>query len=207
MKGYKKYFGDAIKYQYPESCNQMMDTIEFNYSQISKDTRFSFTSKNPVDRRLDFCAYFLSLIVTMDKMGESYDKIRSLCLQIVSEYVRPKNGWQAMLKKIPPKLAGFWFSKYLLGVFNKKVSRNANPDGFLAKIITDKNLTYGFGYGVDILECGICKLFLKHGYEKYTSILCEVDKQTSALAGLELIRTGTIALGATKCDFRFRKIK
>ncbi|MFI5156145.1 MAG: L-2-amino-thiazoline-4-carboxylic acid hydrolase [Chitinophagales bacterium] len=43
--------------------------------------------------------------------------------------------------------------------------------------------------------------------KKYASILCEVDKVTSGLAGLDLIRTGTIALGAKKCDFRFKKIK
>ena len=185
----------------------MLGDIENHYSQISKDTQFSFKSKNPVDRRLDFCAYFRSLIITLDRMGEPYDKIRNLCLQIVTEYVRPKNKWQAFMKRIPPKIIGLWLTKYLLRAFNKKVSRNENPDGFIANIITDKNETYGFGYGVDIIECGICKLFKKHGYEKYTSILCEVDKVTSGLAGLELIRTGTIAIGAEKCDFRFRRIK
>ncbi|MES1225940.1 MAG: L-2-amino-thiazoline-4-carboxylic acid hydrolase, partial [Bacteroidota bacterium] len=93
----------------------------------------------------------------------------------------------------------------LLKTFNKRVSNNENVNGFVATIITGKNETYGFGYGVDILECGICKLFNKHNYQKFSSILCEVDEVTSALAGLKLIRTGTIALGAKKCDFRFKK--
>jgi hypothetical protein len=49
--------------------------------------------------------------------------------------------------------------------------------------------------------------FLKKGhYEKYASILCEVDELTSNMAGLQLIRTGTIALGAKKCNFRYKKI-
>jgi hypothetical protein len=39
--------------------------------------------------------------------------------------------------------------------------------GFIATIITDKKETLGLGYGVDILECGICKLFNKHNYQKY----------------------------------------
>ena len=56
------------------------------------------------------------------------------------------------------------------------------------------------------IECGICKLFQKHNAGKYASILCEVDKVTSNLAGLELIRNSTIAYGAEKCDFRFKKI-
>jgi hypothetical protein len=81
----------------------------------------------------------------------------------------------------------------------------SHPRGFAAKIITDKEETYGFGYGIDIQECGICKLFTNHNQKQYTSILCEVDNITSALAGLKLIRTGTIANGAHKCDFRFMK--
>lgn len=48
----------------------------------------------------------------------------------------------------------------------------------------------------------ICKLFQKHGAVRYAAILCEVDQITS----LELIRSSTIANGATKCDFRFRKV-
>jgi hypothetical protein len=48
------------------------------------------------------------------------------------------------------------------------------------------------GYGVDILECGICKLFKKHGYEQYASILCEVDRVTSGLADWNH-QNGTIA--------------
>lgn len=207
MKEYKKYFKQGIIHHYPDHHPSILDLVEKNYSQISSDTRFSFTSKNPIDRRLDFSAYFLGLIVTLDQMQEPYEKIKNLCLEIVTEYVKPKNNWQAFLKKLPPKIISFRLSKYLIRAFNKRVSRNENPDGFIANIITDKNQTYGFGYGADIIECGICKLFSKHGYERYASILCEVDKVTSSLAGLELIRSGTIALGATKCDFRFRRIK
>ena len=85
------------------------------------------------------------------------------------------------------------------------MSKNSNPDGFIANIIPDKQETLGLGYGVDILECGICKLFKKHNYQSYAAILCEVDALTSDLAGLKLVRKGTIALGAPKCDFRWTK--
>ena len=60
--------------------------------------------------------------------------------------------------------------------------------------------------GCDILECGICKLFARHGFSKYASLLCEVDYITSTRAGLQLVRTGTIANGAERCDFRFKRI-
>jgi hypothetical protein len=89
-------------------------------------------------------------------------------------------------------------------MLDKKINAKGHPEGFLAKVITDKNETYGLGYGIDILECGICKLFVKNSAQKYTSILCEVDRITSTLAGLDLVRSGTLAGGAEKCDFRFK---
>jgi hypothetical protein len=205
VKSFRKYFTENIKNHFPDNSYGVINEIDGHYKDIAVDTNFAATSKNPIDRRLDFCAYFLALIKTLDKGGESYETIRKICLEIVTEYVRPKNKIQALLKKLPTRFINTWFAAILLKAFNKRVSSNINANGFIATIITDKNKTYGFGYGVDILECGICKLFKKHNYQKYSSILCEVDEVTSALAGLKLIRTGTIALGAKKCDFRFKK--
>ena len=74
-------------------------------------------------------------------------------------------------------------------------------------MITDTKETYGLGYGIDILECGICKLYNKHNYNKFASILCEIDHITTSLAGLEMVRMGTIANGAQKCDFRYKLAK
>ena len=111
------------------------------------------------------------------------------------------------MMRIRPKLVGTGLWNVFINILSKKVAVNENKEGFIARIITSKEETYGLGYGVDIIECGICKLFNKHNFGKYTPILCEVDKLTSGLAGLELIRTGTIANGASKCDFRYRKVK
>ncbi len=184
-----------------------MSAIEAHYEAIAPDTQFSFRSSNPVDRRLDFCAYFLALIKTLDERGETYETIRLVSLEVVTEYVSPRNAFQRLMKKLPVKLIGTWLGKVMVRKFAERVRQNENKEGFIAEIITDHAATYGLGYGVDILECGICKLYNKHHYGKYAPILCEVDKLTSSLAGLELIRTSTIALGATKCDFRYRKLK
>jgi hypothetical protein len=205
MKGYRKYFKDHLRRNYPDKFPALVARVEAHYQLISRDTTFSFRSPNPIDRRLDFSAYFLALIKTLVQEAESYDRIREICLAIVTDFVRPKNRFQAWLKTLPPKLIGTWLAGMLIKVFHRKVSRNPHAEGFVANIITDKSETYGLGYGFDILECGICKLFSKHDCGQYASILCEVDKITSAMAGLILIRRGTIANGFSHCDFRFKK--
>ena len=205
MANYRKYFVAGIKKNFPDNSNAIITKADIHYNIISADTSFAARSKNPIDKRLDFSAYFLALIKTLDEQGEKFETTRRICLEIVTEYVKPKNKLQQFLKKLPVKLINTRLATFFFKAFNKRVSKNSNPDGFIANIITDKKETLGLGYGVDILECGICKLFKKHNYQKYSSILCEVDHITSDLAGLKLIRNGTIALGAKKCDFRWER--
>jgi len=205
MAKYRKHFVAGVTKNFPAIRDKIIDSVDTHYKIISADTAFAASSKNPIDKRLDFCAYFLALIKTLDERGESFETTRKICLEIVTEYVKPKNKFQQLLKKLPAKLVNSWLSTYFLNKFHKRVSTNSNPGGFIANIITDKKETLGLGYGVDILECGICKLFNKHNYQKYSSILCEVDALTSDLAGLKLVRSATIALGAKKCDFRWER--
>jgi hypothetical protein len=202
---YKKYFVRIIKKTYPGTYETLLPEIERAYKVTAVDTKFAATSGNPMDKRLDFSAYFLALIQVLEKQGASYEEIRETCLVITHAYVRPKNKWQAWLKQLPPKLIHTKLSQVFIKILDRKISTQGHPDGFVAKVITDPQETFGLGYGIDILECGICKLFRKHHAEKYASILCEVDKLTSGLAGLALVRSGTIANGADKCDFRFKK--
>ena len=202
---YRKFFKQVIKTKLPELSDSIMLETDNHYLIVSKDSNFSKKSNNPLDKRLDLMAYFLALIQTLEKNQIEFEQIKSLCIEIATAYVAPKNKFQNWLKRLPPKLINTKLASQLLKMMNKKISKKGHEDGFLARIITDKQETYGFGYGIDILDCGVCKLFNKHKAGKYTPILCEVDKITSSLAGLELIRKGTIANGADICDFRFKK--
>lgn len=204
MKPYKNYFSQHIKKEFPVLYHSIIQETEQQFSHIYPDIKFIKTSGNPIDKRLEFCAYFLAFIKTLDSRQIQFEKIREICLAITKDYVQPDNKMQAFIKKLIPKLTHTFLGKFMIKIFAEKVGKNNSKEGFIAKIITDKKQTYGLGYGIDILECGICKLFQKHNYSKFAPILCEVDEITSGLAGLELIRSGTIANGAQKCDFRFK---
>lgn len=207
MKGYKKYFRKLIGQFYSDRSNYLVKEIDLAFEQIREDVRFASLSANPLDKRMEIAGYFLATIRVLDKEGEHYDRIREVLIEIAREYVRPRNKFQSFMKRLPAKLVNSPLAALLLRQLDKRTREKGYPDGFVARVITDKKETLGFGYGFDILECGICKLFAKHNYKKYAPILCEVDYITSGLAGLRLIRTGTIANGAEKCDFRFEKIK
>lgn len=202
---YRSYFVKALRKHLPVNGEIVVDQVDDEYRRLKPQVAFAQYSVNPIDRRLDFTAYFLAAIIVMDRNGRSFDEIRSVCLEIVLGYVQPRSSFQTWLKRLAPKLVGKpWIKPFLL-TFGRRVNVHGHPDGFKALLITDTSETYGLGYGIDIQECGICKLFNRNNAAKYASILCEVDEVTSRLAGLELIRSGTIANGAEKCDFRWKR--
>jgi len=205
MATYGIIFEKTIYRNYPGNAGHIFAETARQSERITPDIKFAATSKNPMDKRMLICGYFLALIITLDEMGESYEDIRKTCMEIVIEYVRPKNKLQALLKKLPPKLMNTRLGDIFFRYFHKRVSKNENPEGFIANIITDKEQTFGLGFGFDIIECGICKLFGKYNYQRFVPILCEVDKLTAEMAGLTLVRKGTIGMGAKTCDFRFTK--
>lgn len=200
------YFRDELHRRFPSASGRLCEEIEARYRAIGPDIAFARTSANPMDRRLDFCAYFLATILVLERHGEKAETIRETCLAVTRAYVQPRNAWQRWLKRLPAKLMGTPVATLMARVMQAKTGRKGHDDGFLVQVVTSPSQTNGLGYGFDILECGIVKLFRKHGAEQYVTVLCEVDELTSSLAGLELVRAGTLARGAGRCDFRFRPL-
>ena len=62
-----------------------------------------------------------------------------------------------------------------------------------------------FDYGVDYIECATCKFPEAEGALELAPYICAVDEPASELLGWGLTRTKTLAEGADKCDFRFKK--
>lgn len=201
------FFESEIRRRYPAEHSGVWLEIRQNYRTIAPDVAFARASSNPVDRRLEFCAWFLATIQALEKRGDDFASIRTTCLAITTEYVRPRNAVSAWFKSRTATLMRTPLLRLAVRFMKTKAGVKAHPDGFLVRILTDPIETLGTGYGADIIECGIVRLFRKHGAQRYVPILCEVDEITSSLAGLEMIRSGTIANGASKCDFRYRPTK
>ena len=59
--------------------------------------------------------------------------------------------------------------------------------------------------GYNVTSCAICGLYGKYDAKELVSYLCAGDDLVSDAYAQGLRRTGTIALGASKCDFRFHR--
>jgi hypothetical protein len=78
------------------------------------------------------------------------------------------------------------------------------PEGFLFEKIDDPGALMAF----DVRECALVKFARRHGAPEIVPMLCRLDDLAAAsLSGIELRRTGTIATGAARCDFRYVKAR
>ena len=62
-----------------------------------------------------------------------------------------------------------------------------------------------FDWGIDYTECGIVKFFRAQGAEELAPYMCLADYPMSEAFDTGLIRNTTIAGGAERCDFRFKR--
>lgn len=161
-------------------------------------------SPSPMDRRVRIAAWFLSLVRVLRGAGESDETIRACCLDLAERVVRPASRLEAALKRVQGELAQTRLFAWGMRRATRKLRvLGAHPDGFDVSFV-ERDRDHAFGF--DIHRCGIRALFARHGLEAYVPILCEVDHLTSAMAGLELVRTGTLATGADECDFRYHRV-
>jgi hypothetical protein len=65
---------------------------------------------------------------------------------------------------------------------------------------------HAYDFGVDITECAIVKLYRAHGIEEeYLPYLCKLDHKMSKILRLGYMRDGTLAEGASRCNYRWKR--
>lgn len=62
-----------------------------------------------------------------------------------------------------------------------------------------------FDWGINVKSCAICAQYSKHDAMDLVPYMCASDDVMSDQGAQGLRRTGTIALGAKQCDFRYKK--
>lgn len=76
-------------------------------------------------------------------------------------------------------------------------------DDFLMEYVEPRSGEFDFGY--DYTQCALQKLFARYGAEEYLPYVCLGDYALFRSLGVGFSRTRTIAHGAPKCDFRFKR--
>jgi hypothetical protein len=81
--------------------------------------------------------------------------------------------------------------------------RSREPGGFvMRRVERDPDVLLA----LDVERCPLAELFARHGAPEVGPLICKLDDvMVEMFDGVELRRTGTIAAGAERCDFRYRR--
>jgi len=81
--------------------------------------------------------------------------------------------------------------------------RSREPGGFEMRRVEREP---GVLLALDVERCPLAEFFARQGTPEVGPLICKLDDvMVEAMDGVELHRTGTIAAGAERCDFRYRR--
>jgi DNA-directed RNA polymerase specialized sigma24 family protein len=81
--------------------------------------------------------------------------------------------------------------------------RDALPGEDVYEMVPGDGTT--FDWGMNVKSCAVCHQFAKYDAMELVPYMCAADDVMSDRTGRGLQRTGSIALGATHCDFRYKR--
>lgn len=134
------------------------------------------------------------------KLMKDFDKVSKLARKVLGHYFDSK-------PRIFKWLAGkFMTSRLAAAKMRKKVvdsQLRQYSENWVSEFMEGNGKSFDFG--LNVIECGICKFYKNQGAEKYIPYLCLGDYPMFRSFGIGLIRTQTIGNGAPFCDFQFKK--
>jgi len=181
-----------------------------NVNRLLAETRREFEALIPqlpyIGGKQPFTEFivFTGMLLAVYRVSKAHGKTVERTGDLVYEIGR------AFLKSSPAFLARFFggmnFSRFYLRRLRKRAIESHQrkyPDDYVFNFVEGDGQT--FDYGVDYIECASCKFLAKQGAPELTPYLCPVDILYSKSLGWGLTRTMTLAEGAERCDFRFKK--
>lgn len=157
-------------------------------------------SANPRSFNLYGSALWLALWRVLEPRGLTLDEAQELFCDIFRAY------WSRY-----PRLLRRLYGRARMGPANQRrvrrlamaSQRRANPDDYVYEFVPGE--PGRFDFGLDFVECAIIKFLRTEDAEELAPVLCALDWPHTELAGIELMRTTTLAQGGQRCDFRFRR--
>ena len=187
-----RYFGEA-------SVNDLVADTHREYENLIPQLPY-LGGKQPFTQFIISTGMLLAVYRVAKARGKTLEEIGELVYEIGRAFLR---AYPAFLMRF---FGNMNFSRFYIGRLRKRAKEShlrQYPEDYVFNFIEGDGVS--FDYGVDYLECAGCKFLARQGASELAPYICPVDILYSETLGWGLTRTMTLAGGAEKCDFRFKK--
>jgi hypothetical protein len=154
---------------------------------------------NPFTEWLIYGAYYLAVYRALSAEGHNLEETG----RIIFETFQAMADHPEWLLRLVGRLK--YNERYLKRLRNAagESRKRRYPGDWVAAFVDGDGVA--FDWGLDVTECGICKLYRAQGAEALAPYLCLSDYVVSEAFDRGLVRYRTLAEGDRVCDFRYKK--
>ena len=145
---------------------------------------------HPMAGSMYFCAAMLAFYKALEPRGIDMHQFGGTMLEMTKHSPQPEGD--------EPTSPGDAMEKAAVDS-----QQHARPGEFVFEVF-DAGENDDFDWGMNIKSCAICGFFSQYDAMDLVPYMCASDDVISDLRGQGLKRSGTIALGESHCDFRFK---
>ena len=155
---------------------------------------------NNLTQDLIDCTMLLALYQVLKREGFRIEEIGKIVIEMEQKRV---HSYPRFVLKLLGKVIHSPLGKNRLKKAADKSQEGRYPGGWVSVYIEGDGEEFDFG--IDYLECGLCKFCHQQGADEFTPYLCQFDyvQQSAMRAGF--FRSMTLAEGAERCDFRWKR--
>ena len=172
--------------EFVENSDAALDAALSNLDEIVPGMPYLDKPQYPVADAMFICASVLSLYIHLRHQGVDVHKYGARYVELSK--MRPLPEEEAEGEEDMGEMLA---------------AEKMHPGEFDFEIVQGDGKTFDFGYNVK--SCAICHVFSQHDAMDLVPYMCAFDDVASDLGDMGLRRTGTIAVGASHCDFRYKK--
>jgi hypothetical protein len=195
-----KRFRKVMASRFPDrEIDQMMRETRNEFQRLIPEIPYIGGRENSFTQPLVGCTMLLALYRVLKRQGMSTEEIGRIAVEAEEERVRS-------YPRVVRTLLG-WILYSPLGRRRlEKIARDSQkrqyPGGWVATYIEGDGKEFDFG--IDYIECGLCKFFRQQDAGEFTRYLCLLDYAQQRAMNTGFFRSTTLAEGAERCDFRWK---
>jgi hypothetical protein len=170
------------------------------FEQLVPDIPYIGGKDNPLTQDLVDCTTLLALYRVLKGRGLPIEEIGRIVIEIERQRVYAYPGF---VRKLLGKLVHSSLAKNRLKRTAEQSQERRYPGGWVSVYVEGDGET--FDSGIDYLECGLHKFRHQQGADELMPYFCQFDFVQQRAMGTGFFREATLAEGADRCTFRWKK--
>ena len=179
-----------------EDADAVVEEAEEIFERMIPDMAYVDKREHPMAAAVFGCSGSLALYLALKRRGVDVHDFGRAMLAHMEKNPRPEPEAPEDGPSLQERFAEFLASA-------AASLKDAAPGEFVFEGFRGDRKTYD--WGMNVKSCGICHAFSKYDAMDLVPYMCATDDVVSDRQNQGLRRTGTIAVGAHHCDFRYKQ--